>query len=162
MTDFGDCSDREIPELCPGLPCQQQQLLTGMERLDQKQGMGIAEELDPGEGGVRILDHLPLSGGMKMRIECIDQNETFRSLKRIGAERGMQAGRFRGRVAHPCQQGTLAIAAVAEALLITIGEALHHFARTGVETPLFPGPAGVPGHRRAPPSAWLESLVSGS
>lgn len=99
---------------------------------------------------------------MKMRIECIDQDETFRILKRIGAEWGMQAGRLLGRFAHPCQQGTLAIAAVAEGLLITIGESLHNFARTGVELRLFPGPAGVPGRRRAPPSARLESLVSGS
>jgi hypothetical protein len=67
-----------------------------------------------------------------------------------------------GPVPHPCQQGTLAIAAVAEGLLITIGESLHNFARTGVELRLFPGPAGVPGRRRAPPSARLESLVSGS
>jgi hypothetical protein len=58
MAGFGDCSDRKIPELCPGLPANRSNSSPQWMRLDQIRGMDIAEQLDPGEGGVQILDHL--------------------------------------------------------------------------------------------------------
>ena len=91
MDSFSDFGNRKITEPGRGLAFEHEQFISRTQRLDQERRVGGADELDSGEGGPQILDHMPLPGGMEVEIEFVDQNDAFHNLKSITTEMGIQS-----------------------------------------------------------------------